>query len=48
MGKKVIAEFVESATILEVLCELGVDFAQGYFVGRPVPEPPAARRAQNR
>lgn len=44
MGKKVIAEFVESAAILEVLCELGVDFAQGYFVGRPVPEPPAAAR----
>jgi diguanylate cyclase (GGDEF)-like protein len=40
MGKQVVAEFVESEAILEVLCELGVDFAQGYFVGRPVPEPP--------
>lgn len=41
MGKQVVAEFVESEAILEVLCELGVDFAQGYFVGRPAPEPPA-------
>lgn len=41
-NKKVVAEFVESEAILEVLCELGVDFAQGYFIGRPVPEPPAA------
>ncbi|MBK1703766.1 putative bifunctional diguanylate cyclase/phosphodiesterase [Halochromatium glycolicum] len=40
--KKVVAEFVESEAILKVLCDLGVDFAQGYFIGRPVPEPPAA------
>ncbi|NEX18120.1 MAG: GGDEF-domain containing protein [Halochromatium sp.] len=42
MGKQVVAEFVESEAILEVLCELGVDFAQGYYIGRPAPEPPAA------
>ncbi|EIC23169.1 bifunctional diguanylate cyclase/phosphodiesterase [Thiorhodovibrio frisius] len=41
MGKKVIAEFVESQAIIDVLNELGVDFAQGYFIGRPVPELPA-------
>lgn len=40
MGKRVIAEFVESQAILDVLCELGVDFAQGYFIGRPAPLPP--------
>jgi EAL domain-containing protein (putative c-di-GMP-specific phosphodiesterase class I) len=39
--KQVIAEFVESEAILKVLQELGVDYAQGYFIGRPVPEPPA-------
>ncbi len=44
MGKKVVAEFVESEAILDVLCELDVDFAQGYFVGRPAPEPPPAER----
>lgn len=52
MGKKVIAEFVESAAILVVLGELGVDFAQGYFIGRPIPELPtvdsAAHRADTR
>ncbi|MBK1649393.1 EAL domain-containing protein [Rhabdochromatium marinum] len=40
MGKKVIAEFVESEAILRVLHELEVDFAQGYYIGRPVPELP--------
>lgn len=40
MGKQVIAEFVESSSILERLRALGVDFAQGYYIGRPMPEPP--------
>ncbi|WP_295387809.1 EAL domain-containing protein [uncultured Thiodictyon sp.] len=37
MGKRVTAEFVESAAIYAVLGELGVDCAQGYFLGRPAP-----------
>ena len=37
MGKRVIAEFVEDGDILRVLQELGVDFAQGYHFGKPVP-----------
>jgi EAL domain-containing protein (putative c-di-GMP-specific phosphodiesterase class I) len=37
MGKKVIAEFVENADIVEVLAEIGVDYAQGYHIGRPQP-----------
>ena len=37
MGKKTIAEFVENETILEKLREIGVDYAQGYGIGRPVP-----------
>ncbi len=32
-----IAEYVESAEILTKLAELGVDFAQGFAVGRPMP-----------
>jgi PAS domain S-box-containing protein len=32
-----IAEGVEDATTLELLRELGVDFAQGYLLGRPAP-----------
>ncbi len=37
MGKRVIAEFVEDGDILRVLEELGVDLAQGYHFGRPMP-----------
>lgn len=37
MGKTTIAEWVESAEILDKLAELGVDMAQGYHLGRPAP-----------
>ncbi len=37
LGMKTIAEFVEDETILAILKEIGVDFAQGYFVGKPTP-----------
>ncbi|HEX7881501.1 MAG TPA: EAL domain-containing protein [Afipia sp.] len=37
MGKQTIAEFVENDAILQALREIGVDFAQGYGVGRPEP-----------
>ena len=36
MGKKTIAESVESEGILVKLRELGVNYAQGYFIGKPV------------
>ncbi len=32
---KVIAEFVENEHILNILKELNIDFAQGYFIGKP-------------
>lgn len=35
MGKKIIAEFVESEAILALLREIGVDFAQGYAIAKP-------------
>ena len=35
MGKQTIAEFVETEGILEKLREIGVDYAQGYGIGRP-------------
>jgi diguanylate cyclase (GGDEF)-like protein len=35
MGKRVIAEFVENEEIVRVLRDIGVDFAQGYHIGRP-------------
>mgnify|MGYP001312388148 CR=1 FL=1 len=34
-GRKTIAEYVENAQQLEKLQEMGVDFAQGYFTGKP-------------
>ena len=37
MGKQTIAEFVENEAILEKLQEIGVDYAQGYGIGRPEP-----------
>lgn len=39
MGKRVTAEFVENQAIYRVLHELGVDHAQGYFLGKPEAEP---------
>ena len=37
MGKKTIAEFVESDEILALLREIGVDYAQGFGIHRPTP-----------
>ena len=37
MGKKTVAEFVDSESILRSLEVIGVDYAQGYAVGRPRP-----------
>jgi diguanylate cyclase (GGDEF)-like protein/PAS domain S-box-containing protein len=38
LGKKTIAEFVENEDILKLLRTFGVDYAQGYHVGKPQPE----------
>ncbi len=38
-GMKTIAEYVQNAESLALLGELGVDLAQGYFVGRPTSAP---------
>ena len=37
MGKRTVAEFVESQALLALLRDIGVHYAQGYAVGRPVP-----------
>ena len=38
-GMRTIAEYVQDAESLSLLEELGVDMAQGYFVGRPSKKP---------
>ncbi len=35
LGKKTIAEYVENKEILAILDRFGVDYAQGYYIGRP-------------
>ncbi|MCI0400729.1 MAG: EAL domain-containing protein [Gammaproteobacteria bacterium] len=35
MGKKTIAEFVETEAILQLLRDIGIDYAQGYSIGQP-------------
>jgi EAL domain-containing protein (putative c-di-GMP-specific phosphodiesterase class I) len=37
MGKRTIAEFVESESMLSDLRAIGVDYAQGFGVARPQP-----------
>jgi len=37
MGKRTIAEFAESEAIVAALRDIGVDYAQGYAVAKPVP-----------
>ncbi|MBT8137073.1 MAG: EAL domain-containing protein [Gammaproteobacteria bacterium] len=37
MGKKTVAEFVEDQDTLDALCEMGVDYAQGFHISRPAP-----------
>ena len=36
-GKEMVAEFVESPEILAKVREIGIDYAQGYGIGRPRP-----------
>jgi Amt family ammonium transporter len=36
-GKRAVAEFVEDAATLDVLREIGVDYAQGNHIGAPRP-----------
>ena len=35
LGIETIAEFVDSQEILKKVTELGIDYSQGYFLGKP-------------
>lgn len=37
LGKQTVAEFVDSPKTLQVVREYGIDYAQGYLIGRPGP-----------
>jgi EAL domain-containing protein (putative c-di-GMP-specific phosphodiesterase class I) len=39
LGMQTIAEGVEDQETLDILTGMGVDFAQGYLIGRPAPDP---------
>ena len=39
MGLKTIAEFIEDDATLEAVRRIGIDYAQGYLLGRPEPLP---------
>ena len=40
LGKLTVAEFVEDAATLSMVRSLGIDLAQGYYLGRPEAEIP--------
>lgn len=37
MGKQTVADFVENENIFMLLRQIGVDFAQGYGIHKPIP-----------
>ena len=45
MGKKTIAEFVDSDRVMRALREIGVDYAQGFYLGKPAPFEPRLKVA---
>lgn len=47
LGMQTIAEFIETEETLLILKELGVNYAQGYFLGRPHPAIPAESESQH-
>ena len=38
-GIETVAEYVHSAATLELLAKYGIDYAQGYFIGKPTARP---------
>ena len=41
-GIETVAEYVHSAATLELLAKYGIDYAQGYFIGKPMAQPMAS------
>ena len=43
-GIETVAEYVHSAATLELLAKYGIDYAQGYFIGKPAAAPEPSTR----
>src|SRR4029434_1954583 len=41
-GLETVAEYVENAAVLKLLTKYGIDYAQGFHIGRAVPQPAEA------
>ena len=37
LGIETVAEYIENERLLDIVRESGVDFAQGFYLGRPEP-----------
>lgn len=35
LNKKVVAEFIHSKEVYKIVKELGIDYGQGYYLGKP-------------
>ena len=46
-GKRITAEFVESAEVLSLIEKLDIDYAQGYYIGKPLPASEFLMRQNN-
>ena len=46
MGLRIVAEGIEDHATLDLLAELGCDFAQGYCISRPKPAGELAFRSE--
>jgi EAL domain-containing protein (putative c-di-GMP-specific phosphodiesterase class I) len=46
LGIQTIAEFVEQEDVLDQVRGLGIDYAQGFLLGRPAPRPCPPREAR--
>jgi len=48
LGLEVIAEFVQDEETMQFLAEVGAEYGQGYYLGRPEPFPPSPVAADSR
>jgi EAL domain-containing protein (putative c-di-GMP-specific phosphodiesterase class I) len=45
-GMQTVAEYVHNEATLELLAKYGIDYAQGYYIGKPSAALPAAPAVQ--